>query len=258
MSLLLEKVLILFWNTCWKCQAMLQITEFIKSKLKLLIPIFYLHDLLLCISGIMLSRSRNGDENIFWKSQWNAFSWSKKSNSPLSAREACAQLHLMKWKTLKGEEARIWENCSNRCMLLKHDCHIWGGGNIHSLLDRKMLKDFLGVFLSHQIKASFSNIVVSYWHRFEHACVRCLYKWTWVMLVRQQFWSQPVSLFFSLQHYLPSHPNQRLSLTTVWTTTWLCKTLNGTGGTSPGKYSSNLMFDQISMHFFCVLINISC
>ncbi len=24
----------------------------------------YLHDLLLCISGIMLSRSRNGDENI--------------------------------------------------------------------------------------------------------------------------------------------------------------------------------------------------
>lgn len=84
-----------------------------------------------------------------------------------------------------------------------------------------------------------------------HVC-----KWPWVLLVHQQFFSQPVSLFslFSLQHYLPSHPNQRLSLITVWTTTWLCKTLNGTGGTSPGKYSSNLVFGQISMLFFLLLL----
>lgn len=75
----------------------------------------------------MLARSGNCDEMFFFFFFFGSGDemHSKESDSLMSAREACAQPHLMKWKTLEGEEAGDLEICSNRCMLLKHDCRSW-------------------------------------------------------------------------------------------------------------------------------------
>lgn len=59
------------------------------------------------------------------------------------------------------------------------------------------------------------------------------------------------SLLLFSQLYLQSHPNPHLWLTTVWTTTWLCKTPNGTGGTSQGRRSTRNWGTPQTVLFWC-------
>lgn len=53
------------------------------------------------------------------------------------------------------------------------------------------------------------------------------------------------------QLYLQSHPSPHLWLTTVWTTTWLYRTLNGTGATSPGRRSMRNWGTLRTVRFWC-------
>lgn len=59
------------------------------------------------------------------------------------------------------------------------------------------------------------------------------------------------SLLLFSQLYLQSHPSPYLWLTTVWTTTWLCKTPNGTGETSQGRRSMRNWGTLRMVRFWC-------
>lgn len=54
-----------------------------------------------------------------------------------------------------------------------------------------------------------------------------------------------------LQLYLQSHPSPHLWLTTVWTTTWRYKMLNGTGETSQGRRSMRNWGTLQMVRFWC-------
>ena len=65
-------------------------------------------------------------------------------------------------------------------------------------------------------------------------------------------------LLSSSQLYLLSRPSPHLWLTTVWTTTWLCKTPNGTGETSRERRSMKNWGTPLMVHFWCVMPRRKC
>lgn len=155
--------------------------------------------------------------------KWNAFFHSIQASDslPVRAREACVQLCLMKWKMPGREEAKDLANCSNTacfqnvtpcaaCKVTgrKHASLTWtitATGCFSCPPQNKAYCFSYSVIFKAQMSGHIGWNVPAhalYVNDLESCRIHC---------------SSDLKpcLFLFLQHYLPSRPNQRLSLTTV-------------------------------------------